>query len=244
MKRNKIIEALGQEKWVEHKKRIAFHEAGHAAGIYLNNKAWQLPAVFFNIIFKDMSSVADVDAMAYPAFQDDCIARVEGGRLIEIPPSINSLISGLSEHNEPVMQLIQDYKVAFEADIINMLIGPLAEAKHIADIDNEPFNPKLVNLEALSNYGGRSDLILVDDYLHSFFTDLQQKEETLAKLFAAAFDFVNEGANWAAITGLAGYILDGTKNMISCEEIISILDQSVAHFQNSKVKARTGQAIF
>jgi len=47
MKRNKIIEALGQEKWVEHKKRIAFHEAGHAAGIYLNNKAWQLPAVFF-----------------------------------------------------------------------------------------------------------------------------------------------------------------------------------------------------
>ncbi len=65
MKRNKIIEALGQDKLVEQKKRIAFHEAGHAAGIYLNNKSRQLPSVFFNIILKDMNGVADADVMAY-----------------------------------------------------------------------------------------------------------------------------------------------------------------------------------
>jgi len=30
-------------------KQIAFHEAGHAAGIYLYNKHKQLPSVFFQI---------------------------------------------------------------------------------------------------------------------------------------------------------------------------------------------------
>jgi len=38
MKRNNIAEISGQDKLVEHKQRVAFHEAGHAAGIYLNNK--------------------------------------------------------------------------------------------------------------------------------------------------------------------------------------------------------------
>ncbi|MGZ5028114.1 MAG: hypothetical protein ACXWE9_11610 [Methylobacter sp.] len=234
MKRNKIVEAFGQEKLIEQKKRIAFHEAGHAAGIYLNNKSRQLPSVFFNILFKDMSDVANVDAMAYQAAQDDCIARVEGGRLIEAPPSIDSPVKGY----EPVKRLMSNYKAAFEADIINMLIGPLAEAKYIAEIDNEPFNHKLVNLDALRNYGGSSDLILVNDYLHRFSTDTEQKEETLAKLFSAAFDFVNEDVNWAAITGLAGYILESTSNIIGYEEIVLILDRSAADFKNSRVKAR------
>ena len=163
---------------------------------------------------------------------------MEGGRLIEIPSSIDNLIRGLKEHDKPVTQLIQDYRIAFEADITNMLIGPLAEAKHIAEIDNEPFNYKLVNLDALRNYGGSSDLILVNDYLHSFSTDMQLKEQTLAQLFTAAFDFVNEGANWAAITGLAHYILEGTKNIIGYEEVVLILDQSAADFKNSRIKAR------
>jgi hypothetical protein len=236
MKRNKIIEALDQEKSVELKKRIAFHEAGHAAGIYLNNKAKQLPAVFFNVIFKGRSGVADINEMAYQTMHDDSSARVQGGRLIEMPPSIDSLIGDVAEHDDPVMQLIQEYMVAFEADIINMLIGPLAEARHVAEVDNEPFSHQLVNLDALKNYGGSSDLILVNDYLHSFSTDKQQNEEILAKLFAAAFDFVNEGANWTAITALAGYILDGTKNTIGYEEIASILEQSVTQFKIAELR--------
>ncbi|MGZ5008630.1 MAG: hypothetical protein ACXWFI_13340 [Methylobacter sp.] len=238
MKRNKIVGAFGQEKLIERKKRIAFHEAGHAAGIYLNNKARQLPSVFFNILFKDISDAANVDAMAYQTAQDDCIARVEGGRLIEVLPSIDSAVKGFKDYAEPVTQVMPDYKAAVEADIVNMLIGPLAEAKYIAEVDNEPFNHKLVNPDALRNYGGSSDLILVNDYLQRFSTDTGQKQETLTRLFSAAFDFVNEEVNWAAITGLAGYILESTSNIIGYEEIVLILDRSAADFKNSCVRAR------
>ncbi len=101
MKRNKIIETLSQDKLVEHKQRVAFHEAGHAAGIHLNNKARHLPPAFFKIIFKEMSGVTAADVMAYQTTHDDCIARVEGGRLIELlPPSIESLVQELAEQND------------------------------------------------------------------------------------------------------------------------------------------------
>lgn len=239
MKRNKIIETLSQDKLIEHKQRVAFHEAGHAAGIHLNNKARQLPPVFFKIIFKEMSSVTAADVMAYQTTHDDCIARVEGGRLIELlPPSIDSLASELTEHNDAMVQLVRDYRIAFEADIINLLIGPLAEAKHVANTDDELFNHKLVNLKALKNYGGSSDLALANEYLQSFSADKQQSDEKLDELFSVAFDFINNDANWAAIIKLADYILGSTKNIIGCEEIVSMLDQSVAHFQNQRTMVR------
>jgi hypothetical protein len=240
MKRNKIIEALGQDKLVDHKQRIAFHEAGHAAGIHLNNKARQLPPIFFKIIFKDMGVVTDADAMAYhQTTHDDCIARVEGGRLIEsLPPSIDSLVRELTQHNDEMIELIDDYMRAFEADVINLLIGPLAEAKHVADIDGELFNQKLVNLKALKNYGGSSDLVMVNEYLQSFSDNQQQREEKLDQLFTVAFNFVNNQANWAAITKLANHILSDSKNIIGCEEIVSMIDESIGHFQNRR--AMTG----
>ncbi|TAN66258.1 MAG: hypothetical protein EPN17_14400 [Methylobacter sp.] len=239
MKRNKITDTFSQNKLIEHKQRIAFHEAGHAAGIHLNNQARQLPPVFFNIIFKDMNNATEADIMTYQTSHDDCIARVQGGRLIEIPPFIDNLVCELTEHNDAMVQLIKDYMIAFEADIVNLLIGPLAEAKHVADTDDELFNPRIVNLKALRNYGGSSDLALVNEYLHSFSADAQQRDDKLAKLFDAAFDFVNNDANWAAITKLANYIFYNSKNIICCEEIVSILDQSVDHFQNRINKAKT-----
>lgn len=239
MKRNKITEVFSLDKLIEHKKRVAFHEAGHAAGIHLNNKARQLPPVFFKIIFKDMEGVTETDAMAYQTTHDDCIARVEGGRLIQsLPPSIDSLARELTEHNAAMVQLVEDYIIAFEADIINLLIGPLAEAKHVADTDDELFNHKLVDLKALKNYGGSSDLALANEYLLSFSADKQQKDKKLDELFSMAFDFINDDANWAAITKLADYILGGNKNIIGCEEIVSMLDQSVNHFQNRRIIAR------
>ncbi len=226
MKRNKITEALNQDKLRDYKKCIAFHEAGHAAGIHLNNQAHHLPPVFFNINFKNLSAIADTDVMAYQSLRRDCIARVEGGRLIEsLPPSIDSLVRGLTEHNDTRMQLTKDYMNAFEADIVNLLIGPLAEAKHVADIDDELFNHQLISLDALKNYGGSFDLALVNDYLRSFSADKQRQDGKLAELFTAAFDFVNNKANWKAITQLANYILGSHKNIICCAEIVSILDQ-------------------
>lgn len=239
MKRNKIIETLSQDKLMDHKKRVAFHEAGHAAGIHLNNKARQLPPIFFKIMFKDISVMTAADVIAYQTSHDDCIARVEGGRLIELlPPSIESLVHELTEHNDAMVQLIKDYMVAFEADIVNLLIGPLAEAKHVADTDAELFNRQIINLKALKNYGGSSDLALANDYLQSFSTDKQQRDKKLDELFNRSFDFVNNNANWAAITQLADYILDNSKNILDCEDIVSVLDQSIDHFQNRKVMAR------
>ncbi len=239
MKRNKAIETSSQDNLIQHKQRIAFHEAGHAAGIHLNNKARQLPPVFFKIIFKEMSDVTAADVMAYQTSHDDCIARIEGGRLIELlPPSVESLVHELTEHNDAMAQLAKDYMTAFEADIINLLIGPLAEAKHVADTDDELFNHKLVNLDALKNYGGSSDIALAKEYLQSFSADKQQQDEKLAELFNAAFDFINNAENWAAITRLADYILGSSENIIDCEEIFSTLDQSVDHFKNRSIKAR------
>ena len=221
MKRSKIIETLIQNKLIEHKQRVAFHEAGHAAAIHLNNKARQLPPVFFKIIFKEMNHMATADALTYQTTPDDFIARVEGGRLVELlPHSIDGLV--------------RDYRIAFEADIINLLIGPLAEAKHVANTDDEPFNHKLVDLKALKNYGGGSDLALANEYLLSFSADKQQRDRKLEELFSIAFNFVNNDVNWAAITKLADYILGSSKNIIGCEEIILMLDQSVAHFQNRR----------
>jgi hypothetical protein len=240
MKRNIVIGGpIGQNKLMEHKQRVAFHEAGHAAGIYLNNKVRKLPPVFFKIIFKEMSSLTDLDVMAYETTHDDCIARVEGGRLIELlPTSIESLLDNAQEHNEGMTQLIKDYIVAFESDIVNLLVGPLAEAKHVAYTDDEFFNHQIVNLKALKNYGGSSDLALVHEYLQSLSGDQQQKQKKLDELFTEAFNFVNKDENWIAITQLANYILDSRKNIICCEDVISILDQSLDQFKKHRIKAR------
>ncbi len=235
MKRNTITGALSHKKIIGHKQRIAFHEAGHVAGIHLNNKSRQLPSVFFQITIKDMGLVSDEDIIIFQTIHDDCIARVEGGRLIELLPySVDSLMHKLTGHNETMQQLAKDYIKAFEADIINLLIGPLSEAKHIADADGEPFSHKLVTLNALKNYGGSSDLALAHDYLNSFSANQNQRDEKLAELFSIAFDFINNGANWAAITKLADYILASNKNIICCEEIVAILDQAVVNFQIRK----------
>lgn len=241
MKRNEIVKTYSQDKLLGHKQCIAFHEAGHAAGIYLNIKARCLPPVFFKIIFKDMSGETDIDTMAHQSVNDECIARVEGGRLIElIIPSIDSLMRGLTECNDTTGQLVDDYMIAMETDIINLLIGPLAEAKFVAETDDEQFNYKLVNLKALINYGGSSDLALVNEYLQSFSTDMQKRDKKLEELFIAAYNFINNDANWLAITKLADYILSSSKSITCCEEVVSILDQSIDLFQSHRIRTKCG----
>jgi hypothetical protein len=225
MKRNKKIDVYWQNGLPEHKQRIAFHEAGHAAAIYLNNKARNLPPVYFQITFKELSGATDYDVQIYQASHDDSIARVEGGRLIQsLPYLIDGLAHKLMDQSEAMAPQVRDYLVAFEADIINLLIGPLAEAKHVYNRDDELFNHQLVNLQSLENYGGRSDLALAREYLESFSASKQQQDEKLDELFAVAFDFLSDYSNWKAITQLADYILESNKHIISCEEVVSVFD--------------------
>jgi uncharacterized protein YpuA (DUF1002 family) len=149
--------------------------------------------------------------------------------------------TGVDESTAPsnaMVQVVKHYMRAIEADITNMLIGPLVEAKYVADTDNELFNQQLVSLNALKNYGGSSDLALAKEYLQRFYADKQQKYDKLDELFTAAFNFINNDANWTAISNLANHILASNKNDIGYKEIVSILDQSVANFQNRETNSQ------
>ncbi|MDD2661136.1 MAG: hypothetical protein PHY54_15900 [Methylococcales bacterium] len=226
-----------QNKLVEYKRRVAFHEAGYAAGVYLNNKAICLPSIPFKIIFKEMSNLAEIDVMDHQTKKDNYIPQLVGGRLIEmLPHSFDNLVGKLTGHNDAMLQLVEDYRKAFESDIINLLIGPLAEAKHIADSDNEIFKLQLISPNALVNYGGNSGLALLNQYLQCFISD-KQKDEKMDELFVKAFYFVNNDTNWFATTRLADYIL-GSSNIICYEEIVLMLDNSIANFKERRAKAR------
>lgn len=140
-------------------RKVAIHEAGHAAAIYLGNQQKGLPPVFFQILITPLAS--DYHTTRFSSQPDaKYIAKVEGGSLIQmLPSSIEEATSGFSS----VQKLA--YQRAFEADMINSLVGPLSEAKYIALRDGEPINPRLVHLNALHNYGGTSDLERVNEYL-------------------------------------------------------------------------------
>jgi hypothetical protein len=76
----------------------------------------------------------------------------------------------------------------------------------------------------LKNYGGGSDLALAREYLESFSAGKQQRDEKLDELFAVACDFVSDYSNWKAITKLANHILESNKSIISCEEVVFVLE--------------------
>lgn len=196
-------------------KKAAIHEAGHAAAIYLNNKRKRLPPVFFQICL-------DNAFIETNTFYDKYPARIEGGRLIHtLPCSIEEATSNFSPTQKHA------YQQAFEADIINLLAGSLAEAHYVALRDNELINPRLVNFNTLNNYGGSFDLSIIQDYLHCFSHNKAQCEAKIKELFLAAFHFVSDYIHWKAITELANYILAQNKLVIDCEEVITILDTTM-----------------
>ena len=141
-----------------------------------------------------------------------------------LPTSIEALVPMTPNHHDAMENFLKAYMVAFEADIMNLLIGPLAETKYSYERDGEVFNDQLVNLNTLKKYGGNSDLALVNDYLQSFSACAQQQAKKLSELFDLAFNFVNDSVNWAAITKLAHYILNNNKFNIGYEEVASLVE--------------------
>jgi len=225
MKRNNVFKNPSQDKLVDRKQCIAFHEAGHAAAIYLNNKIRNLPPAFFQILFKDINVASEENLMVYQVMHDDYIARVKGGRSPKLSSSsMDALEHENPDHNDAKAHFIRDRMIALEVNIINLLIGPLAEAKHIADTDGELFNHKLINLKALKNYGGSSDIEQAHEYLQHFSDCKHQQDEKLNELFNVAFNFIKDRANWTAINKLANYILDSNKNIIDSEEVASVIE--------------------
>jgi len=209
MNRNKTHYISGDRGQGACKENIAFHEAGHAAAIYINNKINRLPPVFFQIRLKDIDNAQQKHVTLARPNDGDYVATIEGGLLIE------TFLAGAD--------VTDDYMTAFEADIINILIGPLAEAKYVYECDNELFNPHLIKIYNLIYYGGRLDLVLVSEYLQSLSSDKQAQDKKLKQLFARAFDFLENFTHWQAIKKLANYIYESNKSIIVYEEIVSIL---------------------
>jgi len=221
MKRRHTSNDLYPINHAELSRKTAIHEAGHAAAIYLGNKQKHLPPVFFQIFIKELNSDFRSTGCLCESYDscNNCITKIEGGRLIHtLPSSVDEAISDFSSAQK------QAYQRAFEADIINLLVGPLSEANYIAMRDDEPINPRLVNLNALHHYGGSSDLETINEYLDCLIANKAQREKKLSELFLAAFNFINDRSNWRAILALSDYILADCKNIIECEEIIAVLD--------------------
>lgn len=209
MQRTQHIVQCSPDSLSELHKHIAYHEAGHVAAIYLRNHQQKLPPVFFQIIMNNEKQKEQ------PYF-----ARVEGGRLIENLPVAEI------ENNHCVTEFEkQDLKHAYEADVINLLVGPLAEAKYVALRDDEIFNPHLVNLVALKNYGGHSDVEQANRYLEYFIANADERALKIKILFTQAFQFINEPKNWKCITHFANYLLENGKSNISCEEASAALEK-------------------
>lgn len=196
--------------------RTSFHEAGHAVAIYLYNRQQQLPPVYFSIKIKTPETAGVTEASA----------RIEGGRLIQSLPSFPGYFRDRTGSDGK--KLKSAYLAAFEADIVNLLSGPLAEAKHIALTDGEEFDVKLLNLSALAHYGGESDLKAIHDYMNSYFDCKAERNTKIAELFQRAFKFVNQASTWCAITALTQYIRDNPKQSIECEEVIAVINRCLS----------------
>lgn len=219
MKRNCPIDAISPVLDQDLIKQIVFHEAGHAAAIHLYNKQKHLPPVYFQITIKKTGHTPANPFASRALRHDHFVAMVEGGCLIHSLP-----VTVIENANYYSVDEQDAYRTAFEADMINLLAGPLAEAKHVALRDNECFNKNLIHVNALHNYGGKSDLEKVYGYLESIIADKSLQEEKIAGLFNTAFQFIDSRVHWQAIERLADYILYKNENTISCEEAIAVLD--------------------
>lgn len=217
MKRNYITDSSIPLTSYDLISRTIYHEAGHAAAIYLYNKQQQFPPIHFRIAIEDLAQLDMPPEKACKFKLWNCVAKVEGGRLTHLLPAPQS------EDEEQK----KAYLAAIKADIVNLLVGPLAEAKYVALCDDENFSPLLVNVNALKFYGGSSDLEKVNEYLECFF-DSHIRCLVLAELFDCAFAFISDQSHWKAIETLADHILLNNKQTIDCEEVIQVIDQGRA----------------
>lgn len=197
--------------------QVAFHEAGHAAAIYLRNRQKHLPQTYFHISLSGFNRQnQQTDAMRHES-QGAFHAILEGGLL-----QLHSLGMPDNKNCQSFECLI--CQTAYDADVINLLAGPLAEARHVALRDGEQINQHLINLGALKNYGGILDMEKIEDYLNAYSGNPEKKMEKLKSLYAASFEFISQPAHWQAITRLAHFISTCGKELIQYEEAAEILD--------------------
>lgn len=220
MYRNHIINNSQNLIYQKVNRSVAIHQAGHAAAIYFLNLQNGLPPVFFQILI----SPSDIDFQSSQfdrAPDNQTSVKIDGGRLIPVLlSSVEQATSGFYSAQT------QTYERAFEADMINNLAGPLAEAKYIAQRDGELMTPNMINVNSLHYYGGSPHLESLNEYLECFLPNQELKALKISELFLAAFNFVNKKSNWRAITALADFIMTAEKDVIDYNEIVTVLETS------------------
>lgn len=211
-----------QNRPIQIDRRSAYHQAGHAAAIYLGNKQKQLPAVHFQIVLQDKEALHGAPENQGRGIHLQRLVKVEGGRLIQSLPLLKT-----ASINELTVAGQMEYRLAYEADIVNILAGPLSEAKYVAMRDNKVFNPNLVYLGEPRFYGGKAELDIVNEYLECVVNKREERDQKLAELFLLAYSFINAQANWLAITALAVHILEQHhKAVLDCNDVIALLESS------------------
>lgn len=196
--------------------RKIYREAGRAVAIYMNNKQKKLPPVFFQIKIEQPCSHDKTVKNVYFANNGGMIT-VEGGRLLQSLP-----VSWTELADE------RHFLTAFEADIVNLLVGPITEARYTSLYDDEPFHMPLLNFNALKHYGGASDMEAANEYLDCLFKNETKRCIKADQLFTQAVRFIDNPSNWHAVEYLVGHILGARKNVITCEEIMAIVDEASA----------------
>lgn len=235
MKHNYIAIDVQQDTRIDIGWRNAYHQAGHAAAICLANRRKQLPPVYFQISINPQEHDRQ-PVGRFAGVYSKYTVKVEGGRLIQnLPMSFAEATQHLSWFQQA------EYRCAFEADVINLLAGSLAEAKHVASRDGEAFNANLINLRALRFYGDSSEIELVNEYMECFMPHKVERKQKLAELFLLAFGFVNEASNWRYITALAEFIGDQPQGIVHCEEVISLLDSGITSYKAHPLALQTNE---
>ncbi len=217
-------------KEIEMGMQNAYHLAGHAAAICLGNKQKLLPAVYFRINLQIQENI-EYPASRFLANPRVFNAKLEGGRLIQnLPLSFSDATCHLPWNQQ------EQYRCAYEADVINLLVGSLAEAKYVALKEQEDFNTNIINLTALQLYSGSSEFEIITEYMECFMPRSVEREQKLVELYSAAYAFVNQNSHWEAISTFANYItdylIDQSKEVISCEEVMSLLESCKGKKQN------------
>lgn len=202
-------------------KRNAFHLAGRAAAIHLGNEQKQLPAIHFQI-------VVDLEAGHHQAFgknspyNSQWTASMEGGVLTQ-PLLSNNIKAAITLSPDE----LEKFHQAFEADIINQLVGPLSEAKYVALRDNQTFNVNRIYLGALKFYGAKAALNLINTYMEFRQFDSNSQSKKLAELFLAAYGFISNQEIWQTICHLSEFIVEQNQMVIPCETLVEKLQDCV-----------------
>lgn len=203
----------------EQHKRIAYHAAGQAAAIYLRNKRMNLPFVSFQVLINDSQPQQHRLPTFRPIHGKRYQIRIEGGRLIKNLPTPSR-----EEVDEPINPQNKYRQQAFDADIINILAGPVAEAKYVAERDDEIITPRLVNFNTLGFYNGMDEMTTVLNYMQSRGLSPAEQQKAMINLYLTSFCFVGEDPVWRAIKGLADHFLTTQQTVLESDEIGAVLD--------------------